>query len=584
MERMRPGVQNAAINIINHRETNLIITCIILFISVYITLIALFDRNLIHPFGNISTDNETVITNVSAQYEISRETPYSHTIISLFFLWVCSIVVGRLAGYVYLPSLLGMLLVGMAFRNFGFLQGLLVINAEWENLIRTTAFILIFIRCAISLDPEALRNSLFVCTNLGIVSTTAEVAAIVLTSHFLYGVPVAISILFGYVLASTSPAVTVPTMITLAEKGRGVSKGIPTVVMSSSVVDNIYTIAAFTVASAVVFTTADDLSYTIVRIPVQLLIGALMGILAGLLLRSFPRPDAHLMHFTRAVLIFSISAAFFFGTQVIKSGVAGPLAVFTFCVVAAMRWKCDNHRMTRPEERGFKIVWNLVVMPLLFALIGLIFDFSMVSWRLFGQALAILFIGVLCRILVVFCVSLCTNLNIKEQCFMAFSLMPKATVQAALAPLLFQYCDNETNCQQHSQLLLQTCLWSILITAPVGQLILQWFGYFGLDKRMTSGQVDPFQATAAPSQAWGSPQPESTFLFSDKDNRLHLEVNNPTKSNNGTSAGKTNDDPPTFEEINHQAYKIFKEQRLATSEVNDNANKPKALTYEPTKF
>lgn len=44
------------------------------------------------------------------------------------------------------------------------------------------------------------------------------------------------------------------------------------------------------------------------------------------------------------------------------------------------------------------------------------------------MALAIMFIGIGVRIVVVFLISLCTNLNIKEQFFMSLSFFPKATV------------------------------------------------------------------------------------------------------------------------------------------------------------
>ncbi|KAH7732236.1 Protein F41E7.1 [Aphelenchoides avenae] len=590
MDRLRPGVRNTVINIVNHRETNLLVTCIAAFVSIYIFLVAIFDRNVVRPLEvvtpvppELSNDSTTTLTTLTIAAEVipAYDQDYSLTVISLFLLWICAVVIGRLVNYVFLPPLLGMLLVGIAFGNIGFLRETLVINSSWNVFVRQVAFILIVIRCGLGVDPEALRQSLFVCANLGIVSTTIEALAIVLASHFIYAIPVSIAIVFAYILASTSPAVTVPTMIQLQEQGRGTEKGIPTVILASATIDNIYCITAFTIASAVIFSNADDLSYTLVLIPVQLLIGALLGIFAGLLLRSFPRPDAHLVHFTRAVLTFSVSAAFYFGTRAIKSSVAGPIAIFIFCVVASMRWKVDNHRTTRLEERGYKVIWDLLFQPLLFALIGLLFDFSLLTWPLFGMALAIMFIGIGVRIVVVFLISLCTNLNIKEQFFMSLSFFPKAT--AAFVPVIFSYCENDESCQPYSQIIMQTCILSIIITAPLGKLILQVLGFLALEKRVSgNARVDPFQVTPAPSSAWGSPATEPKYLFSGKDNRLHLEVNASTKQKKNGSATAKPTEPTSFEELNHQAYRIFKEQRLA--EVRNEENQPKPITYEPTKF
>lgn len=55
---------------------------------------------------------------------------------------------------------LGMLLVGIAFGNIGFLRETLVINSSWNVFVRQVAFILIVIRCGLGVDPEALRQSL----------------------------------------------------------------------------------------------------------------------------------------------------------------------------------------------------------------------------------------------------------------------------------------------------------------------------------------------------------------------------------------------------------------------------------------
>lgn len=50
------------------------------------------------------------------------------------------------------------------------------------------------------MEPDALRQSLGVFTSLGMISTTAEAAAVVLAAHFLFHIPVATAILFGFVL------------------------------------------------------------------------------------------------------------------------------------------------------------------------------------------------------------------------------------------------------------------------------------------------------------------------------------------------------------------------------------------------
>jgi hypothetical protein len=54
-------------------------------------------------------------------------------------------------------------------------------------------------------------------------------------------------------LSATSPAVTIPTIIRLQDKGYGTDKGIPTTILASVSIDNIYCITAFTIVGSVVF-------------------------------------------------------------------------------------------------------------------------------------------------------------------------------------------------------------------------------------------------------------------------------------------------------------------------------------------
>uniref|UniRef100_A0A914CJ89 Cation/H+ exchanger domain-containing protein n=1 Tax=Acrobeloides nanus TaxID=290746 RepID=A0A914CJ89_9BILA len=270
-------------------------------------------------------------------------------------------------------------------------------------------------------------------------------------THFIFGFPVFVAIVFGYVLASTSPAVTVPTMIQLQEKGLGTYKGIPTIILASASIDNLYCITAFYFMADMVFMEH------------------------GLLLRVLPRSDSQKtsLHFIRGSLILSISLALYFGSKSIKCDIAGPVSILCMCAVASMSWKRDNSKKTMPEEKCLRILWVLVFQPFLFALIGLVFDISKIELNRIVIAIEILVIGVLFRIIVVFILSFVGKFNFKERCYISIAFLPKATVQAALVPVIYNYCSNDYTCRPFAQDILQTCILSIIITAPVGQILLQ---------------------------------------------------------------------------------------------------------------
>lgn len=57
----------------------------------------------------------------------------------------------------------------------------------------------------------------------------------------------------SFVLSAVSPAVVVPTLLSLKEKGYGESKGISTLVIAASSIDDIVAISAFGVVLGLVF-------------------------------------------------------------------------------------------------------------------------------------------------------------------------------------------------------------------------------------------------------------------------------------------------------------------------------------------
>ena len=86
--------------------------------------------------------------------------------------------------------------------------------------------------------------------------------------------------------------------------------------------------------------------------------------------------------------------------------------------------------------KHINIVWNIVIVPLLFGSIGAAFDLSEMSSQIIFKSCAVVFIGLLVRLPIAFlsCAG-ANNLSIKERLFVSSAWCPKATVQAALCSL-----------------------------------------------------------------------------------------------------------------------------------------------------
>ena len=59
--------------------------------------------------------------------------------------------------------------------------------------------------------------------------------------------------LLGFVLAAVSPAVVVPSLLELQDKGLGVAKGIPTLVIAAASVDDVLAISGFSILLGLAF-------------------------------------------------------------------------------------------------------------------------------------------------------------------------------------------------------------------------------------------------------------------------------------------------------------------------------------------
>ena len=70
--------------------------------------------------------------------------------------------------------------------------------------------------------------------------------------------------LLGFLSGAVSPAVLVPFMLHLQDIRLGTGKGIPTLLIAASSLDDVLSISGFTVLLSVIFTTGDCQSLNVV--------------------------------------------------------------------------------------------------------------------------------------------------------------------------------------------------------------------------------------------------------------------------------------------------------------------------------
>lgn len=374
---------------------------------------------------------------------------------SLSLVFLLGMLLSRAFQKIRLPGLLGMLLTGMILGPYALnmLDGsILGISAD----LRQIALIIILTRAGLSLDIQDLKKVGRPAVLMCFVPACFEIMGMILLAPRLLGISVLDAAIMGAVVGAVSPAVIVPKMLNLMEKGYGVKKSIPQLILAGASVDDVFVIVLFTaftgLAQGGTFSPA-----SILLIPVSIGTGIAAGGLAGILLALFFQ-KVHIRDSAKVVILLSISFLMIELENRLKGYVpfSGLLAVMSIGIALQKK----RYEAAARLSVKYSKLW-VAAEVLLFVLVGATVDISYALKA--GAAAVILIFGVLIfRMAGVFFCLLGTDINRKERLFCMIAYMPKATVQAAIGgvPLAMGL-----GC---GKIVLTVAVLAILITAPLG--------------------------------------------------------------------------------------------------------------------
>lgn len=354
-----------------------------------------------------------------------------------------------------LPGLLGMLLAG-------FLIGPHVLNLISPEIssvsadLREIALIIILTRVGLSLDIKDLkkvgRPALMMC----FIPASLEILAVFLLAPLLLGISYLEAAIMGSILGAVSPAIIVPKMLHLMEKGYGRSKSIPQLILAGASVDDIYAIVLFTSFMGV-YAGESINSAALLRVPISIVTGLTLGIIIGLIL-VFIFKKIHMRDTVKVLLILGLSFLLM-GIETYINHLfpfSGLLAVIAISGAILKSYET----LARRISGKFSKIWVAAEL-LLFVLLGAVVDLSYVSGA--GLAIiAVIAIALLFRAMgVVLSVSR-TELSWRERIFCVIAYLPKATVQAAIGAIPLAAGVAAGN------IILTAAVMAILISAPLG--------------------------------------------------------------------------------------------------------------------
>ena len=374
---------------------------------------------------------------------------------------VLIVALGMLAGIFFdklgLPGLLGMIAVGVIIGPHG-LNMLAPTILENASEIRLMALVIILLRAGLGLEKELLRRVGGTAIKMSAIPCLLEGFTIMAVAHVLLDLPLAEAGMLGFIVAAVSPAVIVPAMLKLIGQGRGMKRGVPVIVLAGASVDDVFAITLFTIFMGIAQQAEQSLLSHIIRLPVQIGGGIVLGALFGWGLAMLARRlnPSHLEYV--GITMVGAFAALLIGEHL---HIAGLLAVMTLGFVL-------QEKATKQAERASKTlgrVWFFAQI-FLFVLIGAEVDLA-VAWQAGLLGVVIITAGLLARAAGVWLSLAGSDLNKKERLFAIFAYLPKATVQAAIGgiPLAMGFASGST--------ILAIAVLAVVITASLGAVAIK---------------------------------------------------------------------------------------------------------------
>uniref|UniRef100_A0A182RX38 Na_H_Exchanger domain-containing protein n=1 Tax=Anopheles funestus TaxID=62324 RepID=A0A182RX38_ANOFN len=398
---------------------------------------------------------------------------------------------GFLISLTTLPRLIGMLLVGILFQNVGWVN----LDGEFQIVtaeLRKLALVIILVRAGLEMDPTAFKKIYKTILKLGLIPWFVECSLIAVCARFLLQLPWLWSILLGSIVGAVSPAVVVPCLFRLRTKGYGVVKGIPTLIIAVAGIDDAVSVAGFGIISSIMFST-QSLGLQIAQAPVCIIGGLGFGVVWGFLCKYVPEPgDAYVVPI-RTLMLFGGGLLAVFGSEEINFEGAGPLGVVFAAFTASYFWCGQGWELEdNPVSTAFEIFW-MIFEPILFGITGASIKIAELDPHIVSIGVGSIYVVAIIRILTTVAIAFGDKLNVKEKIFVAISWMSKATVQAALGPVALKTVmsnENRTEEEVHyAELVKMVCIMSIILTAPLGAILISVTGTKLLKK--TKQQLEP---------------------------------------------------------------------------------------------
>lgn len=154
---------------------------------------------------------------------------------------VAGFTVGKIFELLKMPKLLGYLLLGIGFQLFGVIDGQIL---EYKKEITTFALAVILLKAGLGIDEETIKKVGYRAGLLGVIPNLMEGFVIAGLAFFIFDITFVEAGMLGFIVSPISPAVVIPSMIKIKERGYN-KTGVPVLNLASASIDDIVSVIMF---------------------------------------------------------------------------------------------------------------------------------------------------------------------------------------------------------------------------------------------------------------------------------------------------------------------------------------------------
>lgn len=386
-------------------------------------------------------------------------------IISLILIGILANYSGRLVEFIKLPSLIGMILLGM-FIGPSFLNLVPPSTLDISSYIKDIALVTVLFIGGLGISLKQMKQIGRPAILLSIIPALLEGLTIAFLSTLFLKFTFIQGAILGFIIAAVSPAVLVPSMVDLIKRKVGQDKAIPQMLLVGASADDTVAITLFTTFLGIYMSITNEeyisIASELIYIPITIFISIFIGWLLALLtknLLNFIKINALRVIFAFIICLLIRLVENTFHLEIFNS-------LLTIMIYGFFLREFLGDTALKIQD-GINVVWKYGKLYL-FTFVGMAINPSLVGNYLW-IGIVMLIISLTVRSIGVVISLIGTNLSFKERIFCVIAYLPKATVQSAKAGIPLQMGVAGGEVMQAIAIL------SVLITAPIGAIGIKLF-------------------------------------------------------------------------------------------------------------